>query len=69
MESETALTGKSLQQGELIVDQITLINPEGAALEITALVSNIRFFESIEKYFISGRLTLVDSLDILKLLD
>ena len=68
MESETSLTGKSLQQGELIVDQITLINPEGAAFEITGLVSNLRFFESIEKYFVSGRLTLVDSIDLIKIL-
>lgn len=62
----TTSTAKSLLQGELIVDQITIINPEGQAIQINDIVSNLRLFESIDKYFVSGRVTVVDSIDILK---
>ena len=45
----TTSTAKSLLQGELIVDQITIINPEGQAIQINDIVSNLRLFESIDK--------------------
>ena len=64
--SENTDIGKNLLQGELVVDQITLVNPEGAALDLKFIVQNLKLFESIDKYFVSGRCTIVDTQDIIK---
>jgi len=56
----------NVQQGELVVDALTIVNPEMESVDITALTSNITIFESIDKPFLSGRITIVDGLDLLK---
>ena len=60
------MTTVNVQQGELVVDALTIVNPEKESIDITALTSNITIFEAIDKPFLSGRLTLVDGIDILK---
>ena len=60
------MTTINVQQGELVVDALTIVNPEKEAIDITTLTSNITIFEAIDKPFLSGRITLVDGLDILK---
>jgi len=56
----------NVQQGELVVDALTIVNPEMESVDITALTSNITIFEAIDKPFLSGRITIVDGLDLLK---
>ena len=60
------MTTVNVQQGELVVDALTIVNPEKESIDITALTSNITIFEAIDKPFLSGRITIVDGLDILK---
>ena len=60
------MTRVNVQQGELVVDALTIVNPEKESIDITALTSNITIFEAIDKPFLSGRITIVDGLDILK---
>lgn len=54
------------QQGELVVDSVSIVNPEKESVDILGLTSNITIYESIDKPFLSGRITVVDGLDILK---
>ena len=56
----------NVQQGELVVDALTIVNPEKQSVDITALVSNITIFEAIDKPFLSGRLTIIDGLELPK---
>ena len=60
------MTTVNVQQGELVVDALTIVNPEKESIDITALTSNITIFEAIDKPFLSGRITLVDGIDVLK---
>jgi len=54
------------QQGELVVDAVTIVNSEQESVDILALTSNITIYEAIDKPFLSGRISVVDGLDILK---
>ena len=56
----------NLQQGELVVDALTIVNPEGDTIDISGITTSIKIFESIDKPFLSGRLSIVDGLDIIK---
>ena len=56
----------NVQQGELVVDTLSIVNQEQQSIDVTALTSNITIFEAIDKPFLSGRMTLIDGLDILK---
>ena len=55
------------QQGELVVDSISIVNPERESIDISRLVTNITLFEAIDKPFISGRISVVDGLEIVNL--
>ena len=57
---------RDVQQGELVVDTLAIANLEQESIDIQALTSNITIFEAIDKPFLSGRLTLVDGLNIVK---
>ena len=57
---------RDVQQGELVVDSLSIVNQEQQSIDVTALTSNITIFEAIDKPFLSGRMTLIDGLDILK---
>jgi len=50
--------------GELTVDSIILINPEGEMIDLTAITTQIDIFESIDKSFLSGRINVIDALGI-----
>ena len=56
----------NFQQGELVVDSVSIVNPEKESVDILGLTSNITIYESIDKPFLSGRITVVDGLDIIK---
>ena len=56
----------NLQQGELVVDALTIVNPEGDTIDISGITTSIKIFESIDKPFLSGRLSIVDGLDLIK---
>lgn len=50
--------------GELTVDSVILINPEGEMIDLTFISTQIDIFESIDKSFLSGRLNVIDALGI-----
>ena len=54
-------------QGELVVDSISIVNPERASVDISRLVTNITLFEAIDSPFVSGRVSVVDGLEIANL--
>lgn len=54
------------QQGELVVDAVSIVNPEKESIDILALTSNITIYESIDKPFLSGRVSVVDGIELLK---
>jgi len=54
------------QQGELVVDAVTIVNSEQESVDILALTSNITIYEAIDKPFLSGRISVVDGLDMIK---
>ena len=56
----------NFQQGELVVDAVTIVNLEKESIDILASTSNITLYEAIDKPFLSGRISVVDGLDILK---
>ncbi len=53
-------------QGECIIDSICLVNQDDDIIDISQVCSNINFFESIDQYFCSGRLSVVDSRELIK---
>jgi len=55
------------QQGELVVDSISIVNPEKESVDISRLVTNITLFEAIDSPFVSGRISVVDGLEIANL--
>jgi hypothetical protein len=50
--------------GELTVDAIILINPEGEMIDLTSITPQIDIFESITESFLHGRISVVDALGI-----
>ena len=52
------------QQGELVVDSISIVNPEKESVDILNLTTNITIFEAINTPFISGRISVIDGLEI-----
>ena len=56
----------NVQQGELVVDSLSIVNSEKESVDVLGLCNNITIFEGIDKYFLSGRITLVDGLNLLK---
>ena len=56
----------NVQQGELVVDSLSIVNSEKESVDVLGLCNNITIFEGIDKYFLSGRITIVDGLNILK---
>jgi len=48
------------QQGELVVDAVTIVNSEQESVDILALTSNITIYEAIDKPFLSGRISVVE---------
>ena len=52
----------NVQQGELVVDSISIVNAEQESIDVLGLSTNITIFEAIDKHFLSGRITLVDGL-------
>ena len=53
-------------QGQVKVDNLTLINSDKEAVDLVNLCSNIKLYENIKQPFVSGRITLVDGLDLIK---
>ncbi len=51
--------------GEIIVDSVTIVNPEKEAVDIANICSSINIYEGIDQKFVSGRISVVDSLNIL----
>ena len=51
-------------QGELVVDSVSIVNPEKESVDILKLTTNITIFESINTPFLSGRISVVDALEI-----
>tara|TARA_B100001115_G_scaffold3535_1_gene2715 strand:- start:20034 stop:21533 length:1500 start_codon:yes stop_codon:yes gene_type:complete len=51
--------------GEIVVDSVTIVNPEKESIDITNLTGSINIFEGIDSFFVSGRLSIVDSLNVL----
>ena len=56
----------NVQQGELVVDSISIVNAEQESIDVLGLSTNITIFEAIDKHFLSGRITLVDGLSLIK---
>ena len=56
----------ALQQGECMIDNITLVNQFQEAIDLTFLTSSVRLFEGIDRMYVSGRLSIVDSLNLAK---
>ena len=56
----------NVQQGELVVDSLSIVNSEKESVDVLGLCNNITIFEGIDKHFLSGRITIVDGLNILK---
>ncbi len=56
----------NFQQGELVVDAVTIVNLEKESIDILASTSNITLYEAIDKPFLSGRITVVDGLELIK---
>ena len=56
----------NVQQGELVVDSISIVNAEQESIDVLGLSTNITIFEAIDKHFLSGRITLVDGLSLVK---
>ena len=42
----------NVQQGELVVDTLSIVNQEQQSIDVTALTSNITIFEAIDKPFL-----------------
>ncbi len=51
--------------GEIVVDSVTIVNPEKEAIDITNLCGSINIFEGIDSKFVSGRISVVDTLNVL----
>ena len=51
--------------GETVVDSITIVNAENEAVDITNLVSSLDLFEGIDQPFVSGRISVIDSLNLI----
>ena len=56
----------ALQQGECMIENITLVNQFQEAIDLTFLTSSVRLFEGIDRMYVSGRLSIVDSLNLAK---
>ena len=56
----------NVQQGELVVDSLSIVNSEKESVDVLGLCNNITIFEGIDKHFLYGRMTIVDGLNILK---
>ena len=66
--SPIELLSPKTQQGQLAVKECTLAgNDENVRpINITGLVSNITMFEDITKHFLTGRLSIMDGIDLIK---
>ena len=62
--SNVIMSEGNFLQGELTVDSIILIDPEGEMIDLTAITTQIDIFESIDKSFLSGRINVIDALGI-----
>ena len=56
----------AFQQGEVAVENITLVNAEQEYVDLTYVCSNLKLYEGIDKYFVSGRISIVDGQDLIK---
>ena len=56
----------AFQQGEVAVENITLVNQEKDTIDLTYVCSNIKLYEGIDKHFVSGRISIVDGIDLIK---
>lgn len=50
--------------GELTVDAVILVNPEGEAIDLSFITQQIDIFESITDSFLHGRISVIDALGI-----
>ena len=55
-----------MKGGDLLVDNIFLVNAHGDQQEMVNFVSNITIYEQIDEPFLSGRCTVVDGQDFIK---
>ena len=53
-------------QGECFIDNITIVNHDNLAIDLSLVTSNIQLFESIDQPLVSGRISIVDSLELIK---
>jgi len=56
----------SYKPGEFLTEAIHIVNQEGDTLDISGQVAGVRLFESIHKKFITGDVSVLDGLNLLK---
>lgn len=52
--------------GEVLIDAITLVNQEGDVIDLSKVCGQIDIFEGIDSNFVSGRLSIADSLGLFR---
>ena len=57
---------KNMQGGVFTIDAINLVNQEGESVDIQGLVLSFRLYESIYNKFVTGDISIIDGLDLLK---
>ena len=55
-----------MKGGDLLVDNLLLINAHGDHQEMRDFCSNITIYEQIDEPFLSGRCTIIDGQDMIK---
>lgn len=60
------MTDVNFKAGEFVVESFTLVNQYGDSVDLRGLVLNFRLYENIYQNFLTGDITILDGLDIIK---